>query len=115
MGVPNLFLTLLRAAAWLLWRDPMESKPKRQPKPPRRPVYHFAIATIPEQLYAVVRTSWFKRGQAVEVDEVQIDAGPDAEAVFTYYVGQALRQGADVSVLSRMTPEELGIEGAVEI
>lgn len=115
-AVPNVWLAVLRVAAWLFWRDPpMESKPKRQPKPPRRPLYHFAIAEIPRELHSVVRTSWFKRGVTVEVDEVQIFDSPDAEAVFDYYVGQALRQGADVSVLSRKTPEELGIEGAVEI
>jgi hypothetical protein len=91
-------------------------KPKRQARPPRRPSYHFAIGKLRDpMLHSVVRTTWFRQGRPVEVDQIEIFETPDAEAVFMYYVGQSLRQGADVSVLSPHTPEEFGITNAKPI
>lgn len=109
--LPNLVLGLLRAASWLLWRDPV-SKSKtepRQPRPPRRPTLALTNAPMPDEVFAVVRTSWFRQGRPVEVDEFSIMECDDARTIFHYTVGQALRQGADVSVMSIYPPEALGI------
>lgn len=114
-GVPNVLLALLRALAWLVWRDPMDTRskrPQRPPKPPRKPKLHFAVSKLRRRVHSVVRTTWFRQGVPVEVDQITIEEGPDADATFDYYIGQALRQGADVSVLSTKTPEELGIHNA---
>jgi len=108
---PNLFLGLVRVVAWLFWRDPV-SKSKtepRQPRPPRRPTLALTNGPIPDDIFAVVRTSWFRQGRPVEVDEFSIMECDDAQTIFHYAVGQALRQGADVSVMSVYPPEALGI------
>lgn len=108
---PNLFLGLLRAASWLFWRDPV-SKSKteqRQPRPPRRPTLALTNGPVPDEIFAVVRTSWFRQGRPVEVDEFQILECEDARTIFHYTVGQALRQGADVSIMTVYPPEALGI------
>lgn len=111
MKPPNLFLGLVRVVAWLIWRDPV-SKTKseqRQPRPPRRPTLAYMTAAVPDEVFAVVRTSWFKQGKTYEVDEFSIMECDDAQNIFHYTVGQALRQGADVSVMSLYPPEALGI------
>jgi hypothetical protein len=45
----------------------------------------------------------------VEVDEFQIMESDEGTKAFHYVVGQALRQGADVSVLSTYPAHALGI------
>jgi hypothetical protein len=107
ISTPNLLLGLVRVAAWLFWRDPpvAESRPKK----PRRPTLDYTVSTTPEHLLAVVRICWFKRGKASEVEEYQIESCPDAVDSFHYLVGQALRHGADVSVMTELQPEILGV------
>ena len=104
---PNFFLGLVRVAAWLFWRDPPVSKPR--PKKPRRPMLDYNVTTTPDHLLAVVRICWFKRGVACEVEEYQIECCEDAVDSFHYLVGQALRHGADVSVMTDLQPEILGV------
>lgn len=67
------------------------------------------MGDIPFELLAVVRVAWYKKGLASEVEEYQIAEGDDAHAQFSYIVGTALRQGADVCVLSQYGPEDLGV------
>lgn len=79
-------------------------------KPPRKQTLSCARKALPDDIFAIVRLAWFKDGQAIEVDEIQImEAGDDTIQGFAALVGQALRQGADVSVLSAYPPEDLGI------
>ena len=106
---PNVFLGLLRVAAWLFWRDPVAKSESAPPKPPRRPTLGYTVADIPFELLAIVRVSWYRRGRAYEVEEYQIEECPDAQHQFHYLVGGALRQGADVCVLTQYQPEELGV------
>lgn len=106
---PNFFLGLLRVAAWLFWRDPMAKSDKPQARPPRKPTLGYTMGDIPFELLAIVRVSWYRRGTAYEVEEYQIPESSDAEAQFHYLVGGALRQGADVCVLTQYKPEELGV------
>lgn len=109
---PNLFLGLVRVVAWLFWRNPV-SKSKtepRQPRPPRRPTLCYTVGPIPDYIHSIVRTSWFKRGRMVEVDEFQILESDESTKAFHYVVGQALSQGADVSVLSTYPAHTLGIK-----
>ena len=108
---PNLLLGLLRVVAWLLWRDPVavKDRPKEEPRPPRRPTLCYTVGPIPDHIHSIVRTSWFKRGRMVEVDEFQIMESDEGTKAFHYVVGQALRQGADVSVLSTYPAHALGI------
>jgi len=110
LKMPNFFLGLLRVAAWLLWREPVATlKPKRSGEPSRVPVLGFTTGPTPDGIHSVVRLAWFRKGRPVEVDEFQIEECPDAEQIFQYTVGQALRRGADVCVLTTYEPEELGV------
>jgi hypothetical protein len=58
----------------------------------------------------VVRIEWYRKGVAYEVEEYQIEECPDARAQFHYIVGTALKQGADVAVLTQYEPAALGVE-----
>ena len=44
-----------------------------------------------------------------EIEEYQIDECDDALAQFRYVVGTALKQNADVSVLTQYEPDALGV------
>jgi len=114
MGTPrsfNLLLSLLRVVTWLFWKDPVavKDRPKEEPRPPRRPTLCYIVGPIPDHIHSIVRTSWFKRGRMVEVDEFHILESDEGTKAFHYVVGQALRQGADVSVLSTYPAHALGI------
>jgi hypothetical protein len=111
--VPNFFLGAMRVVAWLFWRDPVAKSEPPQPKRPRRPVLGYTVGDIPPELLAVVRVAWYRRGVTYEVEEHQILESDDAEAQFHYVVGTALRQGADVCVLSQYAPTDLGVPSDV--
>jgi hypothetical protein len=106
--MPNLFLWLVRLVTWLFWNDPV-AQVKSKPRPPRRPTLAVTVGTIPADVFAVVRMSWFRKGQPFEVEEFQILECPDATAIFHGTVGQALQLGADVSVVTTYSAETLGI------
>ena len=65
---------------------------------------------LQNEYYAVVRISWFNDGKVCGVTESKIDTY-DADVVmeFSDIVGNALRAGADVSVVCIDDPENLGI------
>ena len=107
MKMPNFYLGLMRVAAWLLWRNPVASKP--QSKPPRRPTLGFTTGPLPDEIHSIVRLTWYREGRPFEVDQFQIDESEEADHVFHYTVGQCLRQGADVCVLTAYSPEQLGV------
>ena len=106
--ISNLLLGLLLAAS-RLFPSPAVSTTKSKPRPPRRPTLAVIVGTIPDDLFAVVRMSWFRKGRPFEVEEFQIVECPDATAIFHGTVGQALRLGADVSVVTTYSAETLGI------
>jgi hypothetical protein len=105
---PNFFLWLLRSLGWFFWRDPV-STAKSKPKPPRRPTLAVINGSVPDDVFALIRMSWFKQGRPIEVEEFRIFECDEAYAIFHGTVGQALRQGADVSVMTTYSAEALGI------
>lgn len=109
---PNVFLWLLQAVSWLYWRPPMATatKTKREPRPPRRPVLSVTQCSIPDDIHSIIRTSWFKNGQTIEVDEVRVPECDDAIEAFQHFVGGALKRGCDVCVMTTYPPEALGIK-----
>ena len=109
--VPRFFLSPVKLLAWLLWRDPVAKPEPVPPKPSRKPVLAYTVGDIPAELMAVIRIEWLKHnGRASEVEEYQIEECPDASAQFSYVVGTALRQGADVCVLTQYQPVDLAFE-----
>jgi hypothetical protein len=107
---PNFFLALLRAGAWMFWRKPVAKSEPPAPKRPRRPVFCYNVGDIPYELFAVIRVAWYRKGLAYEVEEYKIEESDDASGQFRYIVGTALRQGADVCVLTQYKPEALGVQ-----
>ena len=109
--VPRFFLSPVKLLAWLLWRDPVAKPEPVPPKPSRKPVLAYTVGDIPAELMAVIRIEWLKHnGRASEVEEYQIEECPDASAQFSYVVGTALRQGADVCVLTQYQPVDLAFD-----
>lgn len=85
---------------------------KSKPRPPRRPTLAVVIGPVPDEVYAIVRLSWFRQGRPIEVEEFQIYECDDAQLLFQGSVGQALCMGADVSVITTYSAESLGIPTA---
>lgn len=78
-------------------------------KPPRRPTLGFTTGPLPDEIHSIVRLTWYRAGRPVEVDQFQIDECEEADHIFHYTVGQCLRQGADVCVLTAYSAEQLGV------
>lgn len=102
---------LILVLAWLFRRDPVPAT-KSKPRPPRRPTLAVVIGPVPDEVYAIVRLSWFRQGRPIEVEEFQIYECDEALLLFQGSVGQALRMGADVSVITTYSAESLGIPTA---
>ncbi len=68
---------------------------------------------LPEDTFAIVRLSWFDRDGVRTVDEVKLiyedETEEDMIPQFAMIVAEALRGGADVSILTEIEPELLGI------
>ena len=110
--LPNLVLWMLQAISWFLWRPPMgiaKSRKSEPPRPPRKPRLTFAIYPVPDEIHSVIRTSWYKSGKIVEIDEIQLEECPDVLNVFHHLVGGALQRGCDVTVLTTYNPHDLGV------
>lgn len=105
---PNLFLGLLRIAAWLLWRPPMATSTR--PTPPRKPVLFFVNGPVPDEVVAVLRFCYFKQGRARKVEEFPLYDEDGVIELLHTALGSALGQGADVSVITPYEWEELGLQ-----
>lgn len=104
----NFLVRLLRSTKPVTGTSSM-SKAGTKPKPPRRPTFNLITGTVPQEIHSIIRTTWFKNGRAVEVDQLFLMEDEGALEVFQYLVGGALRQGCDVSVLTSHTPDTLGV------
>ena len=83
----------------------------RKPQPPRKQLLFYVQEDLQNEVFAVIRISWFKAGSVCAVTESKISKyDDDVIAEFSGIVGEALRAGADVSAMSVVTAEELGIE-----
>jgi hypothetical protein len=81
-----------------------------EPKKPRKQELDYHVSALPEEVLAIVRISWYKQGKADEVGEtVLLEDGQNGYDAFSALVGDALRQGANVSIRSGYAAEDLGI------
>lgn len=68
---------------------------------------------LPEDTFAIVRLSWFDQDGVRTIDEVKLiyedESEEDMIPQFAMIVAEALRGGADVSILTEIEPELLGI------
>lgn len=68
---------------------------------------------LPDDTFAIVRLSWFDRDGVRQIDEVKLIYEDETEEEmipqFALIVAEALRGGADVSILTEIEPELLGL------
>lgn len=68
------------------------------------------MCQLPDDILAVVRTTWYRDGKPDEVDEITLlEDGQNGFDAFASVVQSALRRGANVSIRSQYKPEHLGI------
>lgn len=81
-----------------------------EPRKPRHQVLDYHVCSLPDDILAIVRVSWYEDGKPKEVDEqVILEDGNDGYAAFAELVGHSMQNGANVSIRSSYNPEDLGI------
>ena len=81
-----------------------------EPKKPRIQELDYTICNLPNEVLAVIRTTWYKDGKPDEVDEIMLlKDGQNGCEAFAAVVKSALTRGANVSIRSQYKPEQLGI------
>jgi hypothetical protein len=81
-----------------------------EPKQPRRQTLDYHVCSLPDEILAIVRVSWYENGKPKEIDEqVIMEDGKDGYAVFAEIVNHSMQNGANVSIRSTYNPEDLGI------
>ena len=68
---------------------------------------------LPDDTFAIVRLSWFNDQGVYSIDEIKLiyenETEEDMIPQFAMIVAEALRGGADVSILTEIEPQLLGI------
>jgi len=78
---------------------------------PQQRLLFYSQQSLSNDVYAIVRVTWFSGGNCCAVTETRINLYDiDVVMEFTDIVGNALRTGADVSVICIDDPENLGIQ-----
>lgn len=89
------------------WMDRFRN---RKPQKYENRLLYYQQDELKDEYYAVVRITWFNDGKVCGVTEGKIDSyEADVVMEFCSIVGNALRAGADVSVVCIEDPENLGI------
>lgn len=80
-------------------------------KKPRKQQLSCVQGTLPPDLFAIVRVSWFKQGRIYAVEEMNIeDAGEETGDALILLFKEALKQGADVYSITSCHPADIGID-----
>lgn len=89
------------------WLDNLRNGKKRDPI---NRLLFFSKQELAEQVYAVIRVTWYNQGKICGVSETSIGTfDQDVIAEFSDLVGNALRAGCDVSIACIDDPQYLGI------
>ena len=68
---------------------------------------------LPDDTFAIVRLSWFNDQGVYSIDEIKLiyenETEEDMIPQFAMIVAEALRGGADVSILTEIEPQLLGL------
>lgn len=93
------------------WLDKLCKRQPEEPEEPIRRLLFYSQQELENEFYAVVRVTWFYGDKVCAVTETKIDTY-DADVVieFSEIVGNALRAGADVSIICIDSPADLGLE-----
>ena len=80
-------------------------------KKPRKQQLSCVQGTLPPDLFAIVRVSWFKQGRIYAVEEMNIeDAGDETGNALILLFKEALKQGAYVYSITSCHPADIGID-----
>lgn len=94
----------------MFWNKPARKQPEPEPES-RQQVLYYAQTPLKGDLFAVIRVTWHEKGMPIGVVESQLrEDDEDAIPEFGQLVGEALRGGADVSIICAEPPEAVGIE-----
>ncbi len=82
----------------------------RKPNPNRKQLLFFSQDELKHNYFAVVRITWFAAGRICAVNEAVVyEDDVVAVAEFSGIIGEALRGGADVSVVCVASSEDVGL------
>jgi hypothetical protein len=81
-----------------------------EPRKPRKQELDYHVSSLPDEILAIVRVSWYLDGKPDEVDEmVLMEDGQNGYDAFVAVVQRALQGGANVSIRSGHAAKDLGI------
>ena len=88
------------------------NRSKKTPgEPSRQQLLHYVQTELMGDSFAVVRTTWYSGGAVCAITECTIDKSDELALMeFTGIVGDALRAGADVSIICIDSSEAVGIK-----
>ena len=93
------------------WLDKLCKRQPEEPEEPIRRLLFYSKQDLENEFYAVVRITWFDGGKVCGVSECKIDTyNADVIMEFSDIVGNALRAGADVSIICIEDPANLGFK-----
>ena len=107
----------LLAAAFLLmiglWLDRLMGRPKDEPQqqePPKHRLVYVYNQELPEEIFAIVRLTWYRGGKANRVDEVCPIKEDELYSNFSVVLAEAIDAGADITIKTSLDSEVLGIQ-----
>lgn len=78
---------------------------------PRKQELFCSRKELPNHVVAIIRLTWHKSGKPYSVEELCIeDAFDETETAVHLLIKEALKAGADVSILTAKCPTQFGIE-----
>ena len=78
---------------------------------PRKQSLTCVKATLSSEIFAIMRLTWYRNGRPFSVEEMSIKHAEEGiEEALLMLVKEALKSGADISMLASCSPQELGIE-----
>ena len=81
-----------------------------EPRKPRKQELDYHVSSLPDEILAIVRVSWYLDGKPDEIDEmVLMEDGQNGYDAFAAIVQRALQGGANVSIRSGYAAKDLGI------
>jgi len=81
-----------------------------EPRKPRKQELDYHVSSLPDEILAIVRVSWYLDGKPDEIDEmVLMEDGQNGYDAFAAIVQRALQGGANVSIRSGHAAKDLGI------
>lgn len=79
-------------------------------QPRHKQKVNYMMGTLPDNVLAVVRLSWYKDGKAKEIDEFVLwEDGQNGYDALLHIVDNAISTGVDVCIRSDYEPEDLGL------